>query len=488
LASVTLNDADFVNVLAIGDLRRNTVSIAGAVFQPGEFEYTPGMTLDSLVKRAQGTLPSALTDRVKLRRQIPATGRSESYSLDLSNAADRAFSLGEFDAVAVLDGRVAFPSGTLSVTGAVRRPFDGPFVEHARLRDVIDLAGGFTEYALTDRIKIERPVFEKGRTELFSVDFRTDSGAAFALSRDDRISVLDARTAFPARIISVVGAVVTSGERAFVEHESLRDAIDRSGGLTEDASFVEVARRKYGPEFNDTTSTFFRFDVNQSNRTLASKAAVFILEPDDRIQVRGSPGFRSQRLVGVSGMFAQPGEYAIIENRERVSDVVRRAGGTLPGAYVGSFHLTRGGKVVGVDFQRALRGERFHDVLLLSGDQLSIGPDTRTVFVTGEVSRPSLLTYRPGLSVDDYIELAGGPTEKGLKHKAVVDYQSGFSKRVRRYLGFIKVEPEVASGAVITVPARPENKGTSGELWARVLATSTALTSMIIALVAVRKL
>lgn len=400
LANVALNDDDIVNVLAIGDLRRNTVTIDGAVFQPGEFEFTVGMTLDSLILRAQGILPWALADRVKVQRQIPATARLESYSLDLSKAGDRAFKLSEFDAIVVLDGRLAYPSRTIAVTGAVMRP----------------------------------------------------------------------------------------GERSFMEKESVQDAIDRAGGLREEAEFISLARRKYGPEYNDTTSVIFRFEIDAAKRAVESTATSFQLQPDDRIEVRSAPGYRNQRVVSVGGMFVRPGEYTIIENRERLSDVVRRAGGLLPGAFRGSFHLLRGGKLVGVEFDLAMRGSQVDDILLLAGDQLSIGPDQRTVFVTGEVSRPSLLPYRPGLSVSDYIELAGGPTDKGMMHRAIVDYQSGFSKRVHRYFGFISSEPTIESGAIITVPARPEDKGNSAQTWTQILAIVSTITSLVIAIVAVKRL
>ena len=135
-----------------------------------------------------------------------------------------------------------------------------------------------------------------------------------------------------------------------------------------------------------------------------------------------------------------------------------------------------------------MRNDPEHNLPLLGGDSLVIDRDPKTVFVTGAVSRPSLIRYRGGLTVQDYIELAGGPTERGMANKAVIDYPSGFSKRVKRVALFFHTSPDVVSGAIISVPEKPEDKGSSADTWARVLGTASALTSIIIAIVAVRKL
>src|SRR5207247_11012014 len=54
LTATPLNDGDVITVFSIGDLRRNSVAISGAVFQPGVYQLMPNMTLDSLVRAAHG--------------------------------------------------------------------------------------------------------------------------------------------------------------------------------------------------------------------------------------------------------------------------------------------------------------------------------------------------------------------------------------------------------------------------------------------------
>ena len=397
LAKIKLLDGDIVSVFSIGDLRRNVVSVTGQIFQPGEYELRPKMTLGRLVDGAQGLMPWALSDRVKVVRQKALSGHAELFSIDLTTKAGRDFELEEFDAVEVLDGRLAFPSGQISVEGAVNAP----------------------------------------------------------------------------------------AARPWVEHESLRDAIERSGGFREDAQFVEVYRRRLGTVYSDTTSIRYQFAV-ASSHVLDASGATLVLDRDDRVVVFSSPGYRAQRFATVDGQFKYPGSYAITENVDRLRDLVLRAGDVLPGAYSEGFHLVRGGKPVAVDFAAAMRGDQAQNLPLLGGDILTVDRDPRTVLVTGAVSRASLVRYRAGFSVHDYIELAGGPTEKGNASRAVVEYPSGVSKRVTRVAFLFHSSPDVVSGATIIVPEKEQSTTSSAEIWGRVFAASSAVATLILAFVAVR--
>lgn len=398
LARVPLLDNDIVTVFAIGGTRRNVVTIGGEVYQPGEYELRDKMTLGVLLQRTQGMLPWALGDRVKIVRQIPLTGRSELFSVDALSEQGRNFELQEFDAVEVLDGRLVYPSGTVSVEGEVNRP----------------------------------------------------------------------------------------SSRGYVENETLGDAIERAGGFTERAQSITLARRKVGAVYSDTTSQVFTF-VAGSAFNASPAARAFKLEREDRIIVRSSPGYRGQRFVSVSGEFVQPGSYPITENVDRVRDVVQRAGGALPAAYAQSFRLVRGGRDVAVDFARALRGDEANNLLLQAGDELTIAPNPRTVSVVGAVTRPVLVKYEPGRSVSDYVELAGGPTERGRLKRTTVSYPDGTAKRVRSVAFFFHTSPPVLAGSVINVGEKPESKSTSNETWARIFGTTSALASLILAYAAVTK-
>lgn len=159
----------------------------------------------------------------------------------------------------------------------------------------------------------------------------------------------------------------------------------------------------------------------------------------------------------------------------------------MPGAYPASFHLSRAGRDVAVDFRRAMNGDPNHNLLLLDGDRLQIDRDPHTVTVNGAVIREASVKWQAGLSVRDYIELAGGPADNGDRLKAVVQYPSGVARRVRRVAFFFHSSPEVVSGSSIFVPEKPAPTGDSREAWQRIFASATALASLVLAYAAVTK-
>lgn len=414
LARVRLLDGDIVQVFSIGEVRRNVVNVSGQVFQPGEFELRPAMTLGRLLDDAQGLLPWALSDRIKVVRQLPLTGRSIVHNIDASTPAGRNFLLEEFDAVEVLDGRVAFAAGQIFVEGAVNAP----------------------------------------------------------------------------------------STRPFSERETLRDAIERSGGVREGAEKAVVYRRRVSADYSDTTSVSFTFPIS-ANFARDTSLRSFFLERDDRVVVLASAGFRDQQFVTVRGQFRFPGTYAIAENVDRIRDIVQRAGDVLPGAYPGGFHLVRRARRqsvdgperllrdtvldVSVDFSRAMRGDAQHNLPLLAGDTLVIDRDPNTVLVTGAVSRPALVKFERGRSVADYIDLAGGATEQGNRRKAVVQYPSGVSRPVKRVALLFHTSPEVVSGSTINIPEKPADTTSSADMWQRVFASASALASLVLAYSAVTR-
>ena len=398
LARVPLLDNDIVTVFAIGGTRRNIVSLTGEVYQPGEYELLDKMTIGKLLQRAQGMLPWALGDRVKVVRQIPLTGRSQLFSVDALDKG-REFALQEFDAVEVLDGRNAFPSGIVSIEGEITRP----------------------------------------------------------------------------------------AVRGYVENETMADAIERAGGFTERAQSITLARRRTGATYSDTTSQVFTFPAGAAFYGNVA-ARTFQLEREDRIIVRGSPGFRGQVFVSVAGEFLHPGSYPITENEDRVRDIVERAGGTVPGAYPKSFRLRRDGKDVAIDFARVIRGDSSDNIRVRAGDELTIAQNRRTVSIEGAVVHPVLAKWTNGQSLADYVELAGGPTDRGRIGRATIQYPDGTAKRVHTVLFFLHTSPEVLAGSTITVGEKPENKTSSSEIWGRVLGSASALASLIVAVVAAKRL
>lgn len=396
LRLVPLFDGDVVTVFSIGDLRRNTITVDGAVVSPGTFEVVPGMTLHGQIERAQGLLPTALRERVRIVRPVPRSGLTEEFLVDLTSSAGREFPVQEFDRIVVHDGRR--PAGTVSVEGAVWRP------------------GSF-----------ER----------------------------------------------VVG-------------QTLASAVDEAGGLKPEAFEIIVSRKRVGQQYSDTTTHAIRIPLGDVDEWL-DRALAFPLHTDDHVYVLAAAGVRDQRFVSVQGLFAHPGTYAINEGIDRVADLVRRAGSPLPNAYLRNSHVRRSSLPVAFDLSLAIGGDARHNLLLMHGDAIFVGPNPNTVLVSGEVAQTVLVAYRPGLSLRDYVELAGGPNITADLSRATVEDLSGTVGRSKRTLLLFRSSPPVRPGAKITVPARPESKAVVRETLNTVLQYATAIASLAVTYVVVQR-
>lgn len=397
LDTLTLYDGDRVTTFAIGARRRNAVALRGEVYQPGTYEWREGLTLGALIDKAQGPQPWALTDRIQVTRPIIQTGRSENFALDLGTDEGRRFALKEFDTVIVLDGRLAYPAGTVAVSGAITRPKVYPYVERQRLGDLVAAAGGFTE----------------------------------------------------------------------------------------EAAAVEVGRRRISADYSDTAAVVFTFPLGAA-RSLPDSAAAFVLERFDVVSVRKSPGYRATESVNLAGLFKYPGTYVIRTDGERVSSVVRRAGGLLPTAYTESFRLERAGRAVALSYAGAMAGDSTEDVLLVNGDRLSIGPNPTVVFVNGAVERQVAVPYRDGWGMSDYVSAAGGVAENGDNGRIIVEYASGAIDRKRKKFLFFSSSPKIRPGSTITVlQAPPKKEGQFAQVMATTFQIVATVTSLLIGYLAV---
>lgn len=390
LDTVHLRDGDRITVPTVASERRDRVTVSGEVYLPGSYQWAPGMTLDDLLGRAEGTLPWALTDRVKLFRAIRNTGSQELLNLDLTAPSVRETPLVEFDSVVVLDGRLLYPVGSVRVSGAVNQP----------------------------------------------------------------------------------------GVHSFATGQTLRDLIDLSGGLKPEAGAIEVAREVRRAEYSDTSSILFQFELASADR--ASWEA-FRIDRGDVISVRSNPGFRLAESVTLVGEFRAPGVYVIANDRERLSEIVERAGGLLPTAAPEAFQLVRDGRVVAVDYERIAAGSRRDDLTLRPGDQLRVVRRSNTVRVSGGVRREVIVPFDPRWSVNDYISAAGGYSDRAKKGVIVVEYASGEISQRKRWLGLTLSNPRIRPGSAIAVAIADTDGGTWRDTLATVAQVSSILVSLVVA-------
>ena len=480
------------DIIFVG-LSRRLVTLQGAVRRPGIYELLPGERLAQLLEFGGGLLPTAATDRLQIDRILPPADRAPGKERALIDvpigdpASLQKVELFDNDVISVFSvGDVR--RNRVALKGEVFEPGIYEWVPGLTLGQLVNRAQGFLPWALTDRIKIIRQIPFTGRTELYSVNARDSALDKIQLQEYDEVTVLDARRAYPSGTVEISGSVLAPGERPLAENMTLLDLVDLAGGFKPEAAVVELARKNQTARYSDTVAVIRSFEVLPGGR-LDPEAARTPLQRSDRVNVRDFPGYRTvPRSVTLAGLFTYPGTYVLRSDAERVSDVVRRASGLLPSAYARSARLTRDGRAVAIDLDKALKGDKAHDIFLAEGDRLEVGPDPSVVYVSGAVERQVIVPFQRGWSVEDYIRAAGGYTADADKKNIVVEYPSG--EVLSRRSSFFRPsgDPRVISGSTITVGQQPEGKGgNAGEVLTRTVQLVTTLVSLIIGYKAVSR-
>jgi len=196
------------------------------------------------------------------------------------------------------------------------------------------------------------------------------------------------------------------------------------------------------------------FSVQQDTTRALRIADDFALQHRDRIFVRTDPSFRPQETVIVRGEVRFPGEYTLLRDNERLSDVLDRAGGVLPTGYLRGGRLIRGDEQVIVEMEAARSGDPDDDVILQPGDEIVLPSQPNTVAIRGNVANEGLVRYEPGRRVEYYLERAGGVRDD--TEDIFITQASGATFRVRT--GWFRRTPEVDDGAIIRITQEPEKE------------------------------
>ena len=223
-------------------------------------------------------------------------------------------------------------------------------------------------------------------------------------------------------------------------------------------------------------------------------AAEFVLKPYDNVLVLEQPDWQLQRTVALSGEVRYPGRYALVRKGERISDIIRRAGGLTREADPNAafFSRTRDATAfvadeagssartrVGIDLARALRRPAGDDdLILLEGDEIHVPFSRTTVEIRGSVNSANAVTIEPGRSISHYIRSAGGASATGDVRNAYVIQPNGKIESRRRLLWIIRLDPTPRAGSTVVVPVA-EERGSSSDRIATVALIAQTLASIV---------
>lgn len=477
---------------------KNRIEIEGYVKRPGIFEILPNETFNDLLTFCSGFADSAYKASVKITQFTDKEFNvkdisSNEYDLYHPKAGDRYL-------VSKVLNRFA---NRVNITGAVFRPGIYELTQGLTLGDLIRKADGLQEDAYMERGQIIRLKNDLTR-ELLSFNLKDvlNGNNNVALKREDSViikSIFDLRDEY---FITLQGEVRDAGTYSFSENLSLKDALLLAGGLT-DAAYpqrIEIARliRRDSLTRADVRASEI-IDIN-GLQDLSSASNNLQLRPFDVVTVRRKPGLLALETVTVSGELQYPGPYVLSKREERVSDLIKRAGGFSPEAFKGGAYLKRYDYDEERKRQKRLQAEKIQeqlsgsvdstdttiredftkdydqipldiikiisnpgsleDVVLKSGDELFVPKFNAQVRISGSVLFPTQIPFNETYNFKDYLSSAGGVAQNGKKSKAYILYANGKAAATKHFL-FFKSYPKVMPGAEIIVPKKVERRGVS---------------------------
>ena len=491
--------------------------VRGKVKRNRIFEMKKGETLQQLLNMAGGFTGDAYKKDVRIKRKADSRYQIATVTEDKYPT----FAMMDGDSLLV-DSVIPFYENRLTVTGAVWRP--GEYELNGTVHTVkglINQAAGLKGDEFTGRAQITRlnPDFT---TTVVAVDIRgilNGTSPDIELKPEDILnipSLFDLREPYTIKVSGAVNYVDTV--LPYRNNLTVEDAIMMAGGLKESAATVnvEVARRIKDTktyENSNRTAEVFNFELNDNLGLISvdgkNSNSVFTLEPFDEVYVRFSPGYQEQQVVKVNGEITFSGDYVLAEKNSRLSNIIAKAGGITPDAYVKGASLKRQltedemrrletllqlssnkqsrdsvalslenikNYSVGIDLEKALANPgSAHDVVLRDGDELYIPQLQSTVKINGAVTYPNSVTYTEGMSVGNCLSQAGGYNDIARKYPTVI-YMNGKVATTKKCFIFFKRYPKVEPGCEIVVPTKTQRDRKTS--LAEVLSIASSTTSM----------
>ena len=420
-----MQGGDKLLVHKLSDIYHNRISITGAVYQPGNYAFSEGMTVLDLIDKAAGVREEAYLNRAILFRSIDRVDKqSLNFSLKDLLEKKQTIALQPNDSLHIYgrDSLIAKPM--VRIQGAVRKPQKFAYAKGLYPADLIIMAGGFIEGADQTQVQVARQLNDanfKTISKVYTVSLSKEGGDSIALEPNDIVTVRYEKGYVPQQVVKIEGEVSFPGFYAILtKEERISSLVERSGGLAPYA-YVEGATL-----------------VRKKDKN----------EKDDKAQEKQLKNLKKTDK-----------DLTLIETKEEEKN---------PEAFEYR---------VGINLKKIMENKNsYQDLVLKDGDVLIIPSEKQTVEIKGLVLAPSLVRYEKGKSTRSYINSAGGFSDNAQKRSVYVVYANGDVKGTSRFL-FFRSYPKVAPGALVIVPEKPEKKSLSTT---ETVSVMTALTTLAI--------
>jgi len=520
-----IQDGDEIHIFPIAPYNTGAVYLEGHVLRPGRYSYHEGMKLTDLIPSYNDLLPEPSGRYAEIIRIEGPENRPVVESFHLAEALahpESAPRLQALDTIRIFGRYDLEAAPEFTVYGEVRNPGNYRSSGQAHLRDAIYQAGGITPDAWKESAQLFRSVAD-GSTKVFSISL----GEALAgdplnnilIEPRDRILVHRRPERVNPSSVYVRGEVARPGRYPLVTSMRVSDLVRSAGGLLRSANPTSADLTHYAATSGAPAAAQQQEShaVNLGAALAREEAEDFPLRDGDVLTVPQQTGWNNiGASVTLRGEVAKPGAYGI-QPGERLSSLLRRAGGLLPTAYpraavfernevhelqqksrqeliqrleqestvVKTSATTTGTEEAALQQaamqqrQRALDALRkapvsgrlvIHirtdhksfegspdDIELRAGDSLTIPKQPGGVLVIGQVYNSNALIYTPGRNAGWYLSRAGGPTQLANKGEIFIIRADGSvtgGKQGGFWSGSV-LSSTMGPGDTIVVPEKP---------------------------------
>jgi protein involved in polysaccharide export with SLBB domain len=524
LRSFAVQDGDEIHIFPIAPYNSASIYLEGHVLRPGRYSYKTNMRLTDLVTSYADLLPEPSVRYAEIIRLQAPDYHPVVESIDLAAALEHpetAPKLEPLDTVRIF-GRYDFePSPEVLVTGEVRAPGRYRTSGQQHLRDAIYQAGGTTPDAWLDSAQLFRKQPD-GTTRVFSINLRDaltgDPLNNVLVQPRDRILVHRQPEQVSPASVFVKGDVARPGRYPLAANMRVSDLVNSAGGLLRSANpdSGDLSHYAIANSSGERVQAGHQ-DLNLSAALAGTEDQNLPLHDGDVLTVPQQAGWNDiGAVVTLRGEVRKPGVYGIRPG-ERLSSLLKRAGGLQPTAYpraavferndvrdlqyksrqdliqrleqestvVKTAASTTGTEEVALQQaamqqrQRALDGLRrapitgrlvIHlrndrksfegspdDIELRAGDSLTIPKQPGAVVVVGQVYNANALVYTPGRNANWYLSRAGGATQLADKNAIFIVRADGSvtsGKQGSLWSGGV-LSATIGPGDTIVVPEKP---------------------------------
>lgn len=393
----------------------NAVTLTGHVHRPGPYQRQDGMRLVDLIGSTLELKRGADSAYVLVRREDPVSRQIRIVSANLGEALANPSSpaniaLEPLDTIYVfslalgrqrviepileelqLQSRFGEPFYEVSVSGRVKAPGTYPLEPGMRISDLIRAGGNLAENAYSLKAEVVRYEILEGEnrsTKVIDVDLgailRGVESADLVLQEHDflRIDTLPEWDSMLA--VELGGEFTFPGRYRIRRGETLRQLVERAGGLTDEAFpegaiFLRESLREREQEQIDGLIERLESDLTSLSLESAETTGAETLSTGRELLDQ----LRATEAVG-----------RLVIDLERIT-----------------LNYSAAVDVV--------------DVELREGDRILVPKRAQEVTVIGETQQRASYLYQPGLTREDYIEMSGGLTRRADKKLIYVVRASG---------------------------------------------------------------